>query len=89
MEKNWAHYLNGALTVCDKEGIIIYMNPVSIKNFEKDGGAALIGTNLLECHPEPSKSQLREMLKNEGSQTYISEKKGIKNLIHQFHWYEE
>lgn len=42
MEKNWARYLNGALTVCDKEGIIIYLNPESISNFKKDGGADLL-----------------------------------------------
>lgn len=65
------------------------MNPISIKNFEKDGGANLIGTNLLDCHPEPSKSQLKSMLKNEGRQTYTSEKNGRKRLFHQFPWYEE
>jgi len=89
MEKNWARYLNGALTVCDKEGIIIYLNPESISNFKKDGGADLIGTNLLDCHPEPSKSRLKKMLEQEESQTYITEKDGIKHLIHQFPWYED
>ena len=88
-EKNWARYLDGALTICDKEGIILFLNPISIKNFEKDGGANLIGTNLLDCHPEPSKSQLKSMLKNEGRQTYTSEKNGRKRLFHQFPWYED
>ena len=40
------------------------MNQVSINQFKKYGGEKLLGTNLLDCHPEPSKSKLQEMLEN-------------------------
>ncbi len=86
--KNWADHIPHPLTICDKEGVILYMNSKSIESFKKDGGEGLIGTNLMDCHPEPSKSRLKEMLKNKNGQTYTSEKQGRKTLIHQFPWFE-
>lgn len=83
---DWFEEFNGAVTVCDKEGIIIYMNQYSIKQFEKYGGQKLMGTNLLDCHPEPSKSKLQEMLKEPIENMYTTEKKGIKKMILQTPW---
>lgn len=85
---NWANELPAAITVCNKEGIIVYMNKSSKKTFEKDGGKKLIGSNVLDCHPEPSKTRLLNMLKNGKSNNYTIEKNGIKKLIHQSPWYE-
>ena len=50
-----------ALTVCDKEGKIIYMNDKSRRTFLKPGREELIGKNVLDCHPEPARSQLADM----------------------------
>jgi len=77
------------LTICDTEGVIIYMNDKSAELFEPDGGRELIGKNLLDCHPEPSRSKLEEMLKNKITNTYTIEKKGKKKIIHQTPWYED
>lgn len=77
-----------AVTVCDAEGKILYMNDKSALTFEKDGGYNLIGSNLLDCHPEPSKSRLAEMLQTQVVNTYTIEKNGVKKLIHQLPWYE-
>ena len=38
------------VTICDPEGILIYMNPAAETLFAKDGGRALLGTSLYECH---------------------------------------
>lgn len=43
---DWADGFNGAITVCNREGIIVYMNDYSIKQFKKYGGKKLLGTNL-------------------------------------------
>lgn len=83
---NWAEEFNGAITVCDREGIIVYMNNYSISQFEKYGGEKLLGTNLLDCHPEPSKSQLKEMLKKPIENMYTTENKGVKKIIFQTPW---
>ena len=39
-----------AVVICDLTHRIIYMNPAAVKRYEKRGGAALIGENLLNCH---------------------------------------
>lgn len=84
----WSEEFEGAITICDREGIITYMNDASKKVFIKYGGADLMGTNLLDCHPEPSRSKLAGMLKTPTTNTYTTEKGGIKKIIHQSPLYE-
>jgi transcriptional regulator with PAS, ATPase and Fis domain len=55
---NWTDGFLGAITVCDREGIVVYMNDRSKLQFSKDGGESLIGKSLVDCHPEPSRSLL-------------------------------
>lgn len=78
----------GAITVCDTQGIILYMNDRAVKTFEKHGGESLLGTNLLDCHPEPSRTKLMEMLEKGFNNVYTIEKAGIKKLIHQSPFYK-
>jgi transcriptional regulator with PAS, ATPase and Fis domain len=85
---NWTKEFKGAITVCDKEGKILQMNDKAIATFEKYGGEDLIGKDLLDCHPEPSKTMLKEMLLTEKANSYTIEKNGVKKLIYQSPWYE-
>ncbi len=84
----WAKEFPGDITVCDADGIILEMNDGASKAFEKDGGQALVGTNLLDCHPEPSRTKVRQMLKSGQVNAYTVQKDGVKKLIHQAPWYE-
>jgi transcriptional regulator with PAS, ATPase and Fis domain len=84
----WSEEFDGAITICDREGIITYMNDTSKRVFMKYGGDDLMGTNLLDCHPEPSRTKLSEMLKTPTTNTYTIEKAGIKKIIHQSPLYE-
>lgn len=77
-----------AVTVCDRDGIILYMNARSVATFEKYGGAALIGKSLIDCHPEPARSKLLDLLRTQGSNAYTIDKNGQKKLIYQSPWYE-
>ncbi len=88
MDLNWINEFGGAITICDRKGIIVYMNEVSIRQFEKYGGEKLIGKNLLDCHPEPAKSKLATMLEKPSANTYTIEKNGQKKMIHQSPWME-
>jgi PAS domain-containing protein len=75
-----------AVTVCDASGTITEMNRRAGKVFEKRGGLDLIGANLAECHPEPSKTRLLKMLAEKPPvlNAYTIEKNGVKKLIYQF-----
>ncbi len=83
MNTDYFKDLNVAVTICNEEGVIIYMNEKSALTFQKQGGLALIGKNLLDCHPEPAKSKLAKMLLSHESNAYTIEKNGVKKLIYQ------
>lgn len=83
----WIKSFTGAITVCDINGIILEMNDQAIESFQDEGGDKLIGTNVLNCHPEPARSKLAEMLKSHTSNIYTIEKHGLKKLIYQTPWY--
>ncbi len=84
---NWIKEFPGAITVCDVNGKILEMNEKSCLTFAKDGGEKLIGQNLLDCHPEPAKSDLKEMLKTGNANVYTIQKDGKKKLIYQAPWF--
>ncbi|HMA47831.1 MAG TPA: PAS domain-containing protein, partial [Frankiaceae bacterium] len=58
----WVREFPGAVTVCDRDGVVLEMNDKSAEVFAGDGGRALVGRNLLDCHPEPARSKLAAML---------------------------
>ena len=84
----WIKEFSGAITVCDEQGVILYMNDKACETFKNDGGRDLIGKNLLDCHPEPSRSKLAGMLKNQTSNVYSIEKNNVKKIIYQTPWFE-
>lgn len=84
--ENWKDGVNFAITVCDLEGKVIEMNEKSSETFARRGGRELLGRNLLDCHPEPSKTKLKEMLKKPFTSAYTIEKNGVKKLIYQTPW---
>jgi transcriptional regulator with PAS, ATPase and Fis domain len=88
MDMDWIQNFNGAVTVCDAEGIILQMNEQAARVFQKDGGTNLIGKNLLDCHPEPSRSKVMDLLKNPSTNAYTIEKNGKKKMIYQSPWYD-
>jgi transcriptional regulator with PAS, ATPase and Fis domain len=86
---DWFKGFGGAVTVCDTEGIVLYLNDKAAKIFADHGGAGLIGQSLLECHPEPAKTKLLGLLKSQGNNVYTIEKQGVKKLIYQAPWFQD
>lgn len=86
---NWIKEFPAPITVCDAEGIILSMNDAALALFDGDGGEQLLGTNVLDCHPEPSRSKLIGMLKQGRANTYTIRKKGRMKLITQQPWYRD
>lgn len=87
-DHRWIKEFPGAITVCDREGTILALNDRAEAAFEADGGARLIGANLLDCHPAPARAKVAEMLSSGCSNIYTIEKNGRKELIYQSPWYE-
>jgi len=88
VNNNWTTEFNAAITVCNADGVITEMNNKSVLTFENDGGKELIGKNLFDCHPEPSRTQLKDIMDGQKTNVYTIEKGGKKKLIYQSPWYE-
>jgi transcriptional regulator with PAS, ATPase and Fis domain len=88
-EHSWVQEFPGAITVCGRDGIILEMNDKSAQVFEEDGGRQLIGTNLLDCHPEPARIKLEQLMETQQVNVYTIEKNGVKKLIYQTPWYQD
>ncbi len=65
------------------------MNDKAARTFEKDGGRALIGKNLFDCHSEASRAKLAEIMRSQQPNVYTIEKAGVKKLIYQTPWYQD
>jgi transcriptional regulator with PAS, ATPase and Fis domain len=89
MKYEWIKSFPAAITVCDDHGIILEMNDKAIDAFQEDGGKQLLGKNLLDCHAEHARSKIEEMLRNQNSNYYTIEKRGVKKLIYQVPWYQD
>lgn len=80
----WLDGLEAAFTYCDADGVIRHMNTASIKTFSSaDDADSLIGKNVQDCHPEPARLILDDLLKNPRLNAYTIEKNGQKKMIYQ------
>jgi len=72
--------------VCDRKYKILYMNDKAAKDHADDGGRALVGTDLMECHPPDAQAKLREVLTSGRPNVYTTGKRGRKKLVYQCQW---
>ncbi|MBE6306999.1 MAG: PAS domain-containing protein [Bacteroidales bacterium] len=82
----WSEEMNCAVTVCDTEGIILYMNEKARQTFARHGD--LIGKNMFDCHSPASQAKIRELLATGGTNAYTIEKEGLHKVIYQTAWRE-
>lgn len=80
----WADDMNCAVTVCDTEGVILYMNEKARATYIRHGN--LIGSNLFGCHNERSREIIRRLTAEGGSNAYTIEKQGVRKMIYQTAW---
>ena len=85
----WIEKLDGNVIVSDTQGKIIYMNERALRQYEKDGGAGLIGRDLLECHNEESRRKILEIMETGQKNVYTIEKPGEKKIIYQTPWFRD
>lgn len=81
---NWAKCAGCAITICDKEGVVLYMNDMARLTFAKHGN--MVGRNLFDCHNERSQKMIRHMLATGSTNAYTITKNGIQKLIFQTPW---
>lgn len=83
MEDYFKH-AEGSVTVCDRDGNIIYMNSKSIATF-----GDMTGKNMFACHNPHSQEKIRMLLATGQTNAYTIEKQGRKKIIYQTPWRNE
>ena len=86
---DWVKEFPAAVTVTASDGEIIEMNDKAAAIFEEDGGYDLIGSNILDCHPESARNKLKQLMEGQLENIYTIEKNGMKKLIYQTPWFKE
>ncbi|MFH1264076.1 MAG: diguanylate cyclase [Pseudomonadota bacterium] len=86
---DWVKELPSAITVAEEDGTISRMNDRSVETFANDGGTALIGQNVFDCHEGPAKEKTLELFRTRQSNHYTIRKNGQKKIIHQIPWYKK
>ncbi|HJA99379.1 MAG TPA: PAS sensor protein [Candidatus Alistipes avicola] len=81
---NWAEDTNCAITACDTEGVVIFMNKQSILV-----NGDMRGKNMLPCHNERSRGIIDRLIKEGGTNAYTIDKKGVRKMIYQTAWRHE
>lgn len=77
-----------AITVCDSTGIILEMNAKAAEDFKDEGGRQLIGTDVFDCHPEPARAKLKQLMEKRQANVYTTQKRRVRKLVCQTPWYE-
>jgi PAS domain-containing protein len=85
---NWPDALPAAVTVTAADGTILEMNARAREAFAADGGAALVGTSVFACHPEPARSKAEALYATQRPNHYTIRKNGQRKIIHQLPWFE-
>lgn len=84
---DWAAKCGFAVTICDCNASVIYMNEKSKATFAKYGN--IIGSSLKGCHSPKSWEMIQKLLSTGSSNSYTITKNGINKLIHQTPWFTE
>jgi hypothetical protein len=85
-EHPWFKEFPGSIIVCDPQGVILEMNAKAIQSYEKQGGEGLIGSNMLDCHPEPARTRVQELLASRQPNIYTIERNGVHKFVCQMPW---
>ncbi|MCX7875129.1 MAG: hypothetical protein N2321_03060 [Melioribacteraceae bacterium] len=85
---DYLNEISAAVTICDEQGTITYMNKKAAESFKDEGGYNLIGQSLLACHSNESNEKIKTLLSEEKNNAYTIEKNGIKKFIYQTPFYE-
>lgn len=82
----WFEELPCAVTVCDTNFTVLYLNSRAAEVNAKDGGKALIGRNLIDCHPPEAQEKLRKVWRSGRPNVYTIERNGVRKMVYQATW---
>lgn len=88
-EHAWIEEIHAAVTVTDADGVIIAMNRRACETFAADGGAALVGRSVFDCHPQRARAVAQALYESGQPNHYTISKKGQRKIVHQMPWHQD
>jgi len=82
----WFENLPCAVTVCDRNYTILYVNQATAEANAERGGKELVGRSLLDCHPPRARRLLRKVMDSGEPHIFTSERNGRKKMVYEAHW---
>ena len=83
MTFDYFEHIDFSVTICGKDGIVVYQNAVSRGKY-----GHMVGRNLFKCHNEKSNEKILQMIETGNSNTYEIIKHGKRFLIRHSPWYD-
>lgn len=78
--------IDGAITVCDADLTLLYMNEKAKATFGGPDGAPAIGDSLAGCHKPASVQKIKAIIAAGEPNVYTISKGGVRKLIWQAPW---
>ena len=50
------------VVLCALDHTVVYMNPAAVRRYAQQGGAALLGKSLMNCHPPKARAIIEKVL---------------------------
>jgi len=82
----WVLEFPAEVVITDTTGIIIEMNKEAEALFAEVGGGGLLGSNVLDCHPDPSRNKLEYIMDRQVSNAYLNTESGETRFFFQAPW---
>ncbi|MCE1252187.1 MAG: hypothetical protein LWX83_01425 [Anaerolineae bacterium] len=89
MNGYWADSFPAEIIVCDPDGIILEMNAHAIKQYQNQGGAALVGQNVFNHHPPEVRAQIKSIVTRRQLVVYTTEKQGLRTMVSISPWFQD
>jgi transcriptional regulator with PAS, ATPase and Fis domain len=86
---DWIEALPTEVTVTDAAGTIIAMNARSRETFAADGGGALVGRSVFDCHPEAARAKTEALYARQQPNHYTIRKAGQRKIVHQVPYFTD
>ncbi|MFA6365933.1 MAG: PAS domain-containing protein [Candidatus Hydrogenedentales bacterium] len=78
--------IDAAITVCDADLRLLYMNEKAAITFGGRGPGPLVGSSLVDCHKPQSVEKMKAILASGQPNVYTISKNGVRKLIWQGPW---
>ncbi len=88
MNCSWAASFPAEIIVCDPDGMILEMNDFAIRQYQKQGGAALLGQSVYDHHPAEANTQVKAIVARLKPVVYTTEKQGLRTLVSISPWFQ-